>query len=163
MIIVKKSGYLIFKNYKFKCAIGKNGIKKKIKEGDGVTPKGIFKLIKVYYRADKISNLKTNIKKIKINTNTAWCDDSKSKFYNKEIKLPSNYSYESFYRSDNIYDLIIVINYNINPILKKRGSAIFIHIAKKRYSPTQGCVAIKKSSLLLLLSKINQKTKLKIG
>jgi len=163
MIIVKKSGYLIFKNYKFKCALGKNGIKRKRQEGDNITPKGIFKLIKIYYRSDRIKNFKTNLKKIKINKNTAWCDDYRSKFYNKEIILPSKYSYENFYRRDNIYDLIVIKNYNINPIIKKKGSAIFIHIAKKKNSPTQGCIALNKKNLLLLLSKIKKKTKLKIG
>jgi hypothetical protein len=163
MIIVKKSGYLIFKNYKFKCALGKNGIKRKRQEGDNITPKGIFKLIKIYYRSDRIKNFKTNLKKIKINKNTAWCDDYRSKFYNKEIILPSKYSYENFYRRDNIYDLVVIINYNINPIIKKKGSAIFIHIAKKKNSPTQGCIALNKKNLLLLLSKIKKKTKLKIG
>jgi L,D-peptidoglycan transpeptidase YkuD (ErfK/YbiS/YcfS/YnhG family) len=163
MIIVKNSGYLLFKNYKFRCAIGKSGIKKKIKEGDNVTPKGIYKLIKIYYRADRIKNLKTNLKKIKIKKNTAWCDDYKSKFYNKEIKFPSKYNYENLYRKDHIYDLIVVINYNTNPVIKKRGSAIFIHVAKKKFSPTQGCIALKKNNLLFLLSKILKETRLKIG
>jgi L,D-peptidoglycan transpeptidase YkuD (ErfK/YbiS/YcfS/YnhG family) len=163
MIVVKKSGYLLFKNFKFKCAIGKNGIKKKIKEGDNITPKGVFKLIKIYYRADRIKNLKTNLKKIKIKRNTAWCDDGESKFYNKEIKLPSKYSYESFYRKNHIYDLIVIINYNTNPIIKNKGSAIFIHIAKKKFNPTQGCIALKKKDLLFLLFKIKKETKLKIG
>ena len=163
MIVVKKSGYLLFKNYKFKCAIGKNGIKKKIKEGDNITPKGVFKLIKIYYRTDRIKNLKTNIKKIKIKKNTAWCDDCESKFYNKEIKLPSRLSYESFYRKNHIYDLIVVINYNTKPIIKNKGSAIFIHIAEKKFNPTQGCIALKKKDLLLLLSKIKKETKIKIG
>ena len=117
----------------------------------------------MYYRADRIKNLKTNLKKIKINNNTAWCDDTKSKFYNKEIRLPSNFSYENFYRRDKIYDLIIVINYNINPTIKKKGSAIFIHIAKKEYTPTRGCIALKKEHLLLLLKKIKKNNKIKVG
>ena len=163
MIIVKKSGYLLFENYKFKCAIGKNGIKIKKKEGDNITPEGVFKILKVYYRADRIKKLNTSLKKIKIKRNTAWCDECKSKFYNKEIKLPNKYSYENFYRKDHIYDLILVINYNIDPIIKKKGSAIFIHIAKKKFSPTQGCIALKKKDLLFLLSKIKKNNRLKIG
>ena len=163
MIIIKKSGYLLFKNYKFKCAIGKNGIKKKKKEGDNITPKGIYKLIKIYYRADRIKNLKTKLKKEKIKKNIAWCDDYRSKFYNKEIKLPSKYRYENLYRKDHIYDLIVVINYNTSPIIKKKGSAIFINIARKKFQSTRGCIALKKKNLLFLLSKITKKTKLKIG
>ena len=132
MIIVKKSNYLIYKNYKFYCVVGKAGIKKKLKEGDNITPKGIFKIIKVFYRADRIKKIYTKIKKIKIKKNFGWCDDPKSKFYNKLIKLPQKYSYEKLYRRDNIYDLIAVLNYNINPTIKNKGSAIFLHIAKKK-------------------------------
>jgi len=132
MIIVKKSNYLIYKNYKFYCVVGKAGIKKKLKEGDNITPKGIFKIIKVFYRADRIKKIYTKIKKIKIKKNFGWCDDPKSKFYNKLIKLPQKYSYEKLYRRDNIYDLIAVLNYNINPTIKNKGSAIFLHVAKKK-------------------------------
>ncbi len=100
MIIVKKSGYLKYKNLKFRCALGKAGIKKKIKEGDNITPKGIFKIIKIYYRPDKIKKIKTSIKKIKIKKNMGWCDDPKSNFYNQQIKLPSKFSHEKLYRND---------------------------------------------------------------
>jgi L,D-peptidoglycan transpeptidase YkuD (ErfK/YbiS/YcfS/YnhG family) len=162
MIIVKKSNYLIYKNYKFYCVVGKAGIKKKLKEGDNITPKGIFKIIKVFYRADRIKKIYTKIKKIKIKKNFGWCDDPKSKFYNKLIKLPQKYSYEKLYRRDNIYDLIAVLNYNINPTIKNKGSAIFLHIAKKK-TPTKGCIALKKRHLIKLLQNINAKTLIKIG
>jgi len=162
MIIVKKTKYLAFKNLKFRCAIGKNGIKKKIKEGDFVTPKGIFSLKSVYYREDRIKNLKTKLKKIKIKKFMAWCDDPKSKFYNKQIKLPSRYSYEKLYRNNKIYDIIITLDYNTNPIIKNKGSAIFIHISKKNYKPTAGCIALKKKNLMNLLSVIKQDNKIKI-
>ena len=163
MIIVKKTGYLQYKNFIFRCALGKNGIKKKIKEGDNITPKGIFKITKIYYRQDKIKKIKTLIKKIKIRKDMGWCDDPRSIFYNKQIKLPSKFSYERLYRKDHIYDLLAVLNYNINPIVKNRGSAIFIHIAKKNYRPTGGCVALKKEDLIKLLQIIKKNTSIKIG
>jgi L,D-peptidoglycan transpeptidase YkuD (ErfK/YbiS/YcfS/YnhG family) len=163
MIIVKKSGYLKYKNFKFRCAFGKNGIKKKIKEGDNITPIGIFKIIKVYYRQDKIKNLKISIKKIKIKKNMGWCDDPKSNFYNQEIKLPHKFSYEMLHRNDRIYDLLAVLNYNTNPVVKNKGSAIFIHIAKKNYKPTAGCVALKKNDLIKLLQTMKKNTKIKIS
>jgi len=163
MIIVKKSGYLKYKNFKFRCALGKNGIKKKTKEGDNITPIGIFKIIKIYYRYDKIKNLKTSIKKIKIKKNIGWCDDPKSGFYNQQIKLPYKFSYEKLYRNDRIYDLLAVLNYNTNPVVKNKGSAIFIHIAKNNYKPTAGCVALKKSDLIKLLQTIKKNTKIKIS
>ena len=81
----------------------------------------------------------------------------------KKINLPNKYNYEKLYRKDNIYDLIIVLNYNMNPTIKNKGSAIFIHIAKKNYSPTNGCIALSKIELLEILNKINSNTKVKIG
>jgi len=162
MIIVKKSGYLQYKNLKFRCALGKAGIKRKGKEGDNITPKGIFKIIKIYYRSDKIKNITTSIRKIKIKKNMGWCDDPESFHYNKQIKLPSKFSHEKLYRRDHVYDLVVVINYNMNPIIKKRGSAIFIHIERNNYQPTQGCIGIKQKHLLTILKNIKKNEKIKI-
>jgi L,D-peptidoglycan transpeptidase YkuD (ErfK/YbiS/YcfS/YnhG family) len=163
MIIVKKPGHLIYKNFKFRCSIGKSGIGNKKKEGDGITPKGIFKLTKVFYREDRIKNIKAKIKKIEIKKNMGWCDDPKGRFYNKLVKLPNKFSNEKLYRKDNIYDIVIVLNYNMDPIIKNKGSAIFIHVAKKNYKPTAGCVALKKKDLIKLLKYINKKTKICIN
>ena len=163
MIIVKKTGYLKYKNLKFRCALGRAGIKKKEKEGDNVTPKGIFKITSVYYRPDRIKNIITTIKKIKIKKNRGWCDDPNSIHYNKQIKLPSKFSHEKLYRKDNLYDLFLVLNYNTKPIIKNKGSAIFIHITKKNYKKTKGCIALKKKHLIELISKIKKNTKIKIN
>ena len=163
MIIVKKSGYLKYKNLRFRCALGKAGIKKKEKEGDNVTPKGIFNIIKMYYRPDKIKNITTDVKKIKIKKNMGWCDDSRSDSYNQQIKLPNKFGHEKLFRNDNLYDLILVLNYNINPTIKYKGSAIFIHIAKNSYKKTKGCIALKKEHLIELISKIKTNTKIKIN
>ena len=163
MIIVKKTGYLKYKNLKFRCALGRAGIKKKEKEGDNVTPKGIFKITSVYYRPDRIKNIITTIKKIKIKKNRGWCDDPNSIHYNKQIKLPSKFSHEKLYRKDNLYDLFLVLNYNIKPIIKNKGSAIFIHITKKNYKKTKGCIALKKKHLIELISEIKNNTKIKIN
>jgi L,D-peptidoglycan transpeptidase YkuD (ErfK/YbiS/YcfS/YnhG family) len=163
MIIVKKSNYLKYKNFRFRCSLGKAGIKKKEKEGDNITPKGIFKIICIYYRSDRIKKITTPLKKIKIKKTMGWCDDPRSSFYNKEIKIPNKFNYEQFYRKDNLYDIIVPLNYNTNPILKNKGSAIFIHIANNNYKPTAGCIGIKKSNLIKLLSIIKNNTKVKIG
>lgn len=162
MIIVKKNGYLKYKNFNFRCATGKAGIRKKIKEGDNVTPKGTYKLINIFYRSDRIKALKTPIKKNKITKKIGWCDDVNSKLYNKKIKLPCAARHEKLYRKDNIYDIIGVLNYNINPTIKNKGSAIFLHIAKKNYQKTKGCIAIKKVHLKKILALIDKNTKIKI-
>ena len=91
-----------------------------------------------------------------------WCDDPRSKNYNKLINLPFNYNYEKLFKKENIYDIILVLNYNMRPVKKNKGSAIFIHITKKNYKKTQGCIAIKKTELLKILKKIDINTKVKI-
>jgi L,D-peptidoglycan transpeptidase YkuD (ErfK/YbiS/YcfS/YnhG family) len=163
MIIINKSGYLKYKDLIFKCAIGKAGIRKKKKEGDKITPIGAYKIINIYYREDRIKKIPTKFRLNKIKKNMGWCDDARSKEYNKLIKLPSKYRHEKLFRKDNIYDLVMVLNYNTSPIIKNKGSAIFIHIAKKNYKKTLGCIALKKTDLIKLLKKINKKTKIIIG
>jgi L,D-peptidoglycan transpeptidase YkuD (ErfK/YbiS/YcfS/YnhG family) len=163
MIIVKKSGYLKYKKFKFRCALGKGGIKQKEREGDFITPKGKFKLIKIYYRSDRIKKINSALKKIKIKKNMGWCDDVSSNHYNKQIKINKKFSHEKLYRKDNVYDIVVVLNYNLNPIIKGKGSAIFLHVAKKNYKKTQGCIVLKKNELLNLVSKIKRNTQIKIG
>ena len=163
MIIINKSSYLKYKNFRFRCALGKAGIGKKKKEGDNITPKGLYKIVKIYYRKDRIKKVSSKLKLIKITKNIGWCDDPNSEKYNQIINLPTKYSYEKLYRKDNIYDLILVLNYNMNPVVKNKGSAIFIHIAKQEYQPTQGCIALKKGNLVKLISKINKNIAIKIN
>jgi L,D-peptidoglycan transpeptidase YkuD (ErfK/YbiS/YcfS/YnhG family) len=161
MIIVNKNGTLIHNKKRYKCALGKNGIAKRKKEGDKKTPAGLFSLGKVYYRKDKIRNLKTNLKKIVIKKKMAWCDDPNNKFYNK-LTFTNDKSKEKLYRKDNLYNIIVVINYNIKPIIKNKGSAIFIHLARKNYSGTMGCIGLKKKDLLDILKTVKKQTKIKI-
>ena len=149
-------------NYKVKCAVGKRGIKIKKKEGDLITPKGQFKIKCVLYRKDRIGRLNTKLKKTPIKKNMGWCDDPSSKFYNKLINFPFKFSAEKLYKRENIYDIILVLDFNMNPIRKNKGSAIFIHIAKKKFTPTKGCVAISKNVLKKILSKINKDCKVRI-
>jgi len=163
MIIVKNPGLLKYKNLQFRCALGKLGIQKKRHEGDLITPKGKFRLTKIYYRSDRIKKINSPLKKIKIKKNMGWCDDTESRHYNKQIKINKNYSYEKLYRKDNVYDIIVVLNYNLNPIRRGKGSAIFLHVAKRNYNKTHGCVALKKNELLYLLSKIKKNTQIKLG
>ena len=91
-----------------------------------------------------------------------WCDDPKSKQYNKLVNLPFSYSCEQLFKKENIYDIILVLNYNMNPVKKDKGSAIFVHVAKKNYEKTRGCIAVKKPDLLKILKEIKDKTKVKI-
>jgi len=159
MIIINKLGYLEYKDLKFRCALGKSGIGNKKIEGDNITPRGTFKIVKIYYREDRIKKISSEFKLFKIKKKIGWCDDPKSKKYNQLIKLPTKYSHEILYRRDNIYDLILVLNYNIKPTIKNKGSAIFIHVTKRNYKKTAGCIALKKSDLICLVKEISKNTK----
>tara|TARA_Y100001970_G_scaffold227976_1_gene282242 strand:- start:2310 stop:2801 length:492 start_codon:yes stop_codon:yes gene_type:complete len=160
MNIYIKKKILIYKGYKLKCSLGKFGTTSSKKEGDLATPKGIFDIGALYYRKDRIQLPKCKLIKKIIKKNMGWCDDVKSKLYNKEIRFPFKYKAEKLYIKNNIYDLIINIKYNQKPIIKGKGSAIFLHIAKKKYKPTKGCIAIKKNDFLKILPLINKKTKI---
>ena len=162
MIIINKSGYLKFKNLKFKCSLGKSGVGEKKIEGDNITPKGTYQIKRVYYRKDRVKKIKAKIKLFEIKKNFGWCDQPNSKFYNRLIDIPNKLSHEKLYRKDNVYDVIIVLNYNMNPTIQYKGSAIFIHVAKRKFPPTKGCVAISKKNLLSLIERISKKTKIKI-
>ena len=162
MNIIIKKHFLLYKGYKLKCSIGKSGITHSKKEGDLTTPKGLFGLGLLYYRKDKIKLLKCKIKKRAIKKGMGWCNDSKSKKYNQEISFPFKYGAEKLYRKDKIYDIFINIKYNQLPIVKGKGSAIFLHLSNKKYKPTHGCVAIQKKDFLKILPLINNKTKILI-
>ena len=163
MNIKIKKHLLLYKDYKLKCAIGKSGIISTKKEGDLATPKGTFELGTFYYRKDNNKPLKCKIKKKIIKKKMGWCNDSRSKKYNKEISFPFKYRAEKLYRKDKIYDLFINIKYNFSPVIKEKGSAIFLHITDGKYRPTKGCVAIAKKDFLKILPLINNKTKISIG
>ena len=160
-IIIIEKDTLLYDEFKFKCSIGKNGKTTKKIEGDNKTPKGLYTLGPLYYRKDRLPKLSTKLKKIEIMKNFGWCDDVKSKFYNKPIKINNNVRHEKLYRKDKKYDLLIPIEYNSKKPKKNKGSAIFLHLTSN-YKKTHGCVAIKEKDMLILLKLINKKTKIKI-
>ena len=161
LIKLKNKEYLIVDEFRFKCSIGKNGLKFKKKEGDKCTPKGIFKIGKVYYRPDRVNKPETRLPLKKITKRMAWCDDPCNKKYNKEVLLNKYIKSEKLYRKSSSYNILIVIEYNTKKTRPFRGSAIFIHITKN-YKPTLGCIALKKNDLLVLLKIIKPGAKIKI-
>ena len=161
LIHVKNKNTLIIDDFKFKCTVGKNGLKSNKREGDFSTPKGLFNLTKLYFRKDRVEIPKCILKKKIITENMAWCDEPLNPNYNKEITIYKKKYREIFYRKDNRYDYLITISHNkIGAPFK--GSAIFIHLTNN-YKPTAGCIALKKKDFEILLKLINKKTKIKIG
>ena len=163
MIILLKNKYTIkIDDFIFKCCIGKSGITKFKKEGDLKTPKGTYQIENLYYRKDRVEKPKTKLKCVEINKDMGWCDDIKSKKYNKLISTKTKYSHEKLFRKDKKYDLLIPIKYNFKKPVPSKGSCIFLHLTKD-YKPTQGCIALKKKDFLIILKLIKKKTKIIIN
>ena len=160
-LILKNKNTLLLDEFKFKCSIGKNGSTSNKIEGDKKTPKGVYSLGSLFYRKDKFKNPETKIKKIGIKKSIGWCDDPNNKNYNRLIKVNKKIKHEKLFRKNNVYDLLIPINYNTKKIRRNKGSAIFIHLTKN-YKKTLGCIALKENDLLTILKLINKKTKIKI-
>ena len=162
IIQLKNKDTLIVDDFKFKCCIGKNSLKKHKIEGDKATPIGVFKINKLYYRADTVEKPITNLKTKIIKKNMGWCNDPKNKLYNKEIKINKLIKHEKLFRKDNKYDYFMVINYNQTKPIPFKGSAIFLHLTKT-YKPTAGCIAIKKNDFLVLAKLIKKEIKINIS
>ena len=161
MILVNKDKILYFKKKKYRCSVGLNGFTKNKIEGDKKTPIGKYSFGKLFVRTDKIKNLNTKFKYIPIRKDMAWSDDSNKSNYNNLIKTKNKHK-ESLYRDDNLYDLILVINYNINPVLPNKGSAIFLHVSSDDYTPTKGCVAIAVNDFIEILKTLKPDDKINI-
>lgn len=140
-----------------RCTIGKGGLvqKEDKREGDLCTPQGIYPLRACYYRPDKMSPPETALPLIPLREDMGWCDDSAHARYNQLVRLPFTASHEKLWREDDIYDVIVPLGYNDDPIVAGKGSAIFLHIAKPDYEGTEGCVALSKEHLLATLSALN--------
>lgn len=160
-IVIKNNDTLLYDEFEFKCVIGEKGSTSKKIEGDKKTPKGIYNLGPVYFRKDRISKIKTKLKTIKIQKSMGWCDDTKSKNYNKIINVSKKLKHEKLFIKKNNYDILIPIKYNTKNIKKNKGSAIFIHLTKN-FKKTLGCVAIRKKDMFILLKLIKKNTKIKI-
>lgn len=161
-IITVKGNKLFYKSNTYDCAIGKCGFTNNKKEGDNKTPIGKYKLLYGFYRNDRIGELNTKLNFKKTMPEYAWCDDSIDPNYNQFIRLPFKGSFENLYRGDKLYDIVIVLDYNINPPVSGKGSAIFFHIARKNFTGTEGCVAIDLESMLELLNHIDNETYMEI-
>ena len=162
LIKIKKNGTLIYKKFQFRCVLGKMGIKKNKKEGDKATPRGIFNLGKLYYRADRIKKIGTHLKCRVIKKHMGWCNNPNDSKYNKEFDLKSRKKGEKLFRKDHKYDAFIPINYNTNPVIPYKGSVIFLHLTRN-YKPTARCIAVSIKNFLILVKYIKPTDKIKIG
>ncbi|MBL4895092.1 MAG: L,D-transpeptidase family protein [Emcibacter sp.] len=147
----------------FPCALGKNGITLSKTEGDLKTPKGDFPLRTVFYRYDKLSKpIYSQVPMMALLEEDGWCDDPTDRAYNQSVMLPYHASAERLWRDDDLYDVIVVLGQNDDPVEEGKGSAIFLHVASDRYKATEGCIALKKSDLLEILPILSPETTLKV-
>ncbi len=150
-ILVTKDGLRLPSGEITRCAIGRGGIHLEKKEGDGVTPIGDWVLRRIFYRPDRISPPTTALPIAPIAIDDGWCDAPGDPRYNILIKRPYPASHEAMWRDDHLYDLVVILGHNDNPPIAGQGSAIFLHVAKADYSPTEGCVALPLDVLTNLL------------
>ncbi|MFQ5775768.1 MAG: L,D-transpeptidase [Kiloniellaceae bacterium] len=135
----------------WRCAVGKGGIAADKREGDGATPAGCFALRRVLYRADRVARPEAPVPVAPVAPEDAWCDDPADPRYNRPVRLPYPAGHERLWRDDGIYDVIVILGHNDEPPVAGRGSAIFLHVARPDYGPTQGCVALALPDLLAFL------------
>jgi L,D-peptidoglycan transpeptidase YkuD (ErfK/YbiS/YcfS/YnhG family) len=145
-----------------RCAIGRSGFKQNKKEGDGTTPIGRFPLREVFYREDRISKPSCVLPVRAVTPTDGWCDDPADPNYNRLVSLPYTASHENLWREDFLYDLLIVIGYNDAPPIPGAGSAIFMHVARDDYSPTQGCIALKLDDLQFVIGQLTENSHVNI-
>lgn len=146
----------------FRCALGRSGVKTTKREGDGASPRGVYSVRELYYRADKLMRPRSALPLRRTHPEDGWCDAVGDRNYNRSVKHPYPSSAERLWRSDGLYDLILVLGYNDRPRIQGRGSAIFMHVARPGYGPTEGCVALKRRDLEKLLEVIGPRTRIVI-
>lgn len=151
-LVLKKRGLLWWGETLFPCTWGQGGIRKNKKEGDGATPIGTFPFRRVFYREDRLERPKTCLPLSPIIPKDGWCDDVEDLAYNQYIQKPYKGRHENLWREDHLYDIILVVGHNDDPIVKGEGSCIFIHLRRPKATPTDGCVALDKADLLQVLA-----------
>jgi len=147
------------------CAMGRGGViaAEQKREGDGTSPQGLWQMVRVIYRPDRLARPDTALPVIPMRENDGWCDAPGHPLYNRPVSLPFADSHEKLWRDDHVYDLIVELNHNRDPIIPGRGSAVFFHLAHEDYRPTEGCVAIAREQMLEVLKTANPKTSIEIS
>jgi L,D-peptidoglycan transpeptidase YkuD (ErfK/YbiS/YcfS/YnhG family) len=147
-----RRGHLVAGNLTIPCAIGRSGTTHRKREGDGASPVGRFPLLQAFYRPDHGPRPRTRLPLARIEPGHGWCDDPGDRRYNTLVPLPCPSSHEAMWREDHLYDVVVDIAWNRGPIQRGRGSAIFLHLARPDYAPTEGCVALKEADLRAALA-----------
>jgi len=151
-LMVEPAGWACWGARRMRCALGKGGVRTAKREGDGATPAGTLAMRRLLYRPDRGAVPKTGLPTAPITRDDGWCDDPADAAYNQPVKLPYPARAEHLWRTDRLYDLIVVLGYNDQPVVAGAGSAIFLHVAAIDYTPTEGCVALAPEDLRRVLA-----------
>jgi len=151
-LIVTGAGEARWGERRWRCAIGPAGIAAEKREGDGTTPAGRFAIRRLLYRPDRLAPPPTGLSSLPLSPLDGWCDDPADPLYNRPIPLPYRARHERLWLESAVYDLILVLGHNDDPVRPGAGSAVFLHVARPDYSPTGGCIALAKPDLLAMLA-----------
>jgi L,D-peptidoglycan transpeptidase YkuD (ErfK/YbiS/YcfS/YnhG family) len=155
-------GVLIAGGMRVPCALGRSGVTREKREGDGATPAGVHRLVGVLYRPDRVRCPVTRLPVAAIRRDDGWCDDPADRRYNRPVDLPYRASHERLWREDHLYDVAVILDYNLASPVTGRGSAIFLHLAAPSLKPTSGCVAVELEPMRRLLAFADARTVLRV-
>jgi L,D-peptidoglycan transpeptidase YkuD (ErfK/YbiS/YcfS/YnhG family) len=158
-----RRGWLIAGHLVLPVALGRGGIRANKREGDGGTPSGIFRPRRLWWRADRHLRPKTFLPVRAIHPDDGWCEDPASRNYNRPVRLARDARGDRLARADHVYDFIVEINHNTSPRVAGLGSAVFLHLARKNFAPTAGCVSMTRPAMLSLLRRLGPDTRILIG
>ena len=158
----RRRGWLTAGTLVIPVALGRGGIKANKREGDGATPRGRFRLVRVWWRADRGPRPRTLLPVRRITPVDAWCEDPADRHYNRAVHLSAGEAGDRLFRKDHLYDLVIELDHNTRPRVAGRGSAVFVHVARPGFAPTAGCVALASDALRRLLAAIGPRTEIEI-
>jgi L,D-peptidoglycan transpeptidase YkuD (ErfK/YbiS/YcfS/YnhG family) len=159
---MRSRGVLIAGRLAIPVVLGRAGIRANKREGDGATPRGRFRLRRLWWRADRSPKPATLLPTARIDRRVAWCEDSGDRRYNRPFRRSANEPGDRLWRDDRLYDIIIELDHNSRPRIARRGSAVFLHVARPDCSPTAGCVAFAAPDLRRLLGRLGPKTRILI-
>jgi L,D-peptidoglycan transpeptidase YkuD (ErfK/YbiS/YcfS/YnhG family) len=158
------SGRLVGGGIDVACAVGRSGVSAVKREGDGASPRGAFRIIGGYYRPDRFTIRPRTVLPLRpLRPDSGWCDDPGDANYNRPVRRPYGASHEALWRADGLYDVVLIIDWNLSPRARGRGSAIFFHLGEPGERPTEGCVAIRRQDLRKVLGCLRPATTIVLG
>lgn len=162
-LLVDPRGVARWRGRRLRCALGRGGVRAEKREGDGATPAGAWPMRRLLYRADRLSRPPAMLAVEAIAKGDGWCDAPADARYNEKVTLPYGASAEALWREDEVYDLIVPLGYNDAPPVAGRGSAIFLHVARADFTPTEGCVGLARADLLVVLAGVGEHSRVVIA